>query len=80
MFAIIYSHYLGKERLTEGFWVTNSWASLFIWLRLILYLQSTEMMSFIISMLLACFSEMIAFIVLLLMGVIAFADGIASIR
>lgn len=80
LFSMIYSHVVGKEYLSSTFWIINSWASLLIWYRMIIYLQSTESMSFIISMIEQSFREMTAFTAILFMGVFAFADSIKSIR
>ena len=78
--TIMYARYLGIDNLNEAFWIISAWASLMIWSRFLLYLQSTQTMSFVISMILACATEMTAFLLLLFIGILAFADGIKSIR
>ena len=80
LFVVFDSIYLGKSDLNEGFWVANALTSLFIWMRLLSFLQSHEKLSFIISMLIASFKEMKDFLIIFFIGVLAFSDSIKSLR
>ena len=79
-FTICYSWYLGRDSLNEQFWQVNGFAAIIIWLRLLIFLQSNERMSFIVSMVMTCFKTMGAFLALLFIGVLAFANAILSVR
>ena len=78
--VFIFAHVKGKDNLNEGFWVLNGFASLFIWMRLVSYLQVNERLSFIIGMIYQCFTEMAEFLIILMIGVFAFTDGFKNIR
>ena len=63
-----------------GFWTVQTWAALFVWFRFMLYLRTVTVFSWIVRMIQECVKDMLTFLVVLLIGVIAFADAFESIE
>ena len=63
-----------------SFWTIQTWAALFVWFRFLLYLRTVTAFSWIVRMIQECVKDMLTFLVVLLIGVIAFADAFESIE
>lgn len=61
------------------FWTVQTWAALAIWFRFLLYMRTVEMFSWLIQVIIASVVDMMTFIVVLVIGIIAFADAFLSI-
>ena len=68
-----------KIEYTE-FWTVQTWAALAIWFRFLLYLRTISVFSYLIRMILACIKDMMTFLFVLIIGVMAFADAFKSIE
>lgn len=65
---------------TTQFWTIQTWAALAIWFRFLLYLRTISVFSYLIRMILACITDMMTFLFVLIIGVMAFADAFKSIE
>ena len=63
-----------------SFWAVQSWSALTIWLRFFLYLRSVPLFSWLVRMIIACIRDMLTFMVVLIIGVFAFADAFQSLE
>ena len=62
------------------FWTIQTWGALAIWFRFLLYMRTVETFSWLITLIVASVVDMVTFIVVLVIGVIAFADAFLSIE
>ena len=60
---------------STSFWTIQTWAALSIWFRFLLYLRTVSMFSWLVRMITECLIDMVTFLVVLIIGVIAFADA-----
>ena len=65
---------------TNFFWTIQSWTAIFIWFRFLLYLRTTNKYSWIIRMISECFNDMITFLLVFFIGILAFADAFLSVE
>ena len=73
-FLLIFN--IGSEDTESSkFWTVQTWLALSIWLRFLLYLRTLNMFSYMIRMIIACLQDSTTFIVVLIIGVLAFADS-----
>ena len=63
-----------------SFWTVQSWAAIVIWFRFLLYLRTLSTFSWLLRMLTECIIDMMSFLGVLIIGVIAFADAFQSIE
>ena len=68
-----------KDVLSESFWTVQTWLALMLWLRFGLYLSTVPTFSWLVRMCIACVVDMLTFLVILFIGVFAFADAFLSI-
>jgi len=69
-----------RSNTTETiFMEIQTWSALIIWFRFLLFLKSLPTFAWLIRMLLACIYDMLTFLAVLFIGVIAFADAFKSI-
>ena len=57
----------------------QTWAALFLWFRFLLKLRIINKFSWLIRMIMACIYDMLTFMIVLIIGVFAFADAFLSI-
>lgn len=62
-----------------SFWTIQTWLALMLWMRFLLYLSTVPTFSWLIRMCIACVVDMLTFLVVLFIGVFAFADAFLSI-
>ena len=62
------------------FWTVQTWAALAIWFRALLYLRTINVFNWLVTLIAASVVDMATFVVVLVIGVIAFADAILSIE
>lgn len=62
------------------FWRMQSWAALFIWFSFLLFLKSLQSFSYLVRMIQMVIIDMLPFMVIFIIGVIAFADSFQSIK
>ena len=78
---LILKNAFNTENRTEPyFWTIQTWAALAIWFRALLYLRTINSFSWLIRMITECFKDMITFLLVFFIGVIAFADAFLSIE
>ena len=68
-----------RDVTTESFWTIQTWAALFLWFRFLLKMRIISKFSWLIRMIIACIADMMTFMVVLIIGVFAFADAFLSI-
>ena len=78
-FLLIYN-ISSEDTESSKFWTVQTWLALSIWLRFLLYLRTLNMFSYMIRMIIACLQDSTTFIVVLIIGVLAFADSFKSIE
>lgn len=76
---LILSNSIWFDVESESFWTRQTWAALFLWFRFFLYMKSFQLLSWLIGMIIACIYDMASFMIVLFIGVIAFADAFLSI-
>ena len=62
------------------FWDVQTWTALLQWTRFLLFLRSVTTFSYLIRMITASIFDMATFMIVLVIGVIAFADAFLSIE
>ena len=62
-----------------SFWTVQSWAALVVWFRFLLYLRTVKRFSWLMRMITECIAGMFNFLIVLIIGVIAFTDAFESI-
>ena len=78
---LILKNAFNTENRTEAyFWTIQTWAALSIWFRALLYLRTISTFSWLIRMITECFKDMLSFLLVFFIGVIAFADAFLSIE
>lgn len=65
---------------SERFWSIQTWTALFIWFRFLLKIRIFKQFSWLIRMIIACIQDMFTFMIVLIIGVLAFADALYSIN
>ena len=64
----------------EYFWTLQAWSALTLWIRFALYLRSYSMFGWYVRMIIKTVVDMKMFLMVLFIGVLAFADAFSSIR
>lgn len=77
--AIIVYQTLSFDTKSIGFWELQTCTALLIWLRFLLFMKSIPTFSYLIRMITASIYDMAVFLLVLNVGVIAFADAFLSI-
>lgn len=77
--CICYEWYLGDEPLDEIFWELKAWAAFFIWFSFLILLRSVEFISPVINMVSHSILSAMPYLLVLFIGVNAFADAFQSI-
>ena len=62
------------------FWTVQTWAALAIWFRFLLYMRTVNMFNWLVTLIVASVVDMVTFIVVLTIGIMAFADAFLSIE
>ena len=62
------------------FWTIQTWAALAIWFRFLLYLRTVSVFNWLVTLIVASVVDMVTFIVVLIIGIMAFADAFLSIE
>ena len=73
------SLYTEESQNERSFWVMQTWVALLIYSRALLYLRTFDTFSWLIRMIIACMQDMVVFLIIFSIGVIAFADAFSSI-
>ena len=76
---LIMTNVFTEDYTSITFWTVQTWAALAIWFRALLYLRTISHFSWLIRMIVACVLSMRTFMVVLTIGIIAFADAFLSI-
>ena len=77
---LILTNVFSEDREESSFWTIQTWAALAIWFRFLLYLRTISKFSWLIRMIVYCVLDMLTFLVVFTIGVIAFADAFLSIE
>ena len=65
---------------TEAFWTIQCWSALMLWQRFLLFLRTKDNFAWYIRLILDSFYDMKYFLVVILIGVLAFASTVVSIE
>mmetsp|Transcript_35249 Transcript_35249/g.46413 ORF Transcript_35249/g.46413 Transcript_35249/m.46413 type:complete len:312 (+) Transcript_35249:484-1419(+) len=71
---------LDVDKTSDEFWELVAWTSFVTWLRFIFMLRSNEYLSPTISMIMKSFYDMGSYLVIVVLGVLAFANSFIAIR
>ena len=77
---LILTNVLHDGHTEAYFWYIQTWAALAIWFRFLLYLRTVSLFRWLIRMIVECIIDMGAFMIVYIIGVIAFADAFLSIE
>ena len=61
------------------FWRVQSWSSLFLWFSFCLFLKSFDQYSYLVRMIQEVVKDAMPFVVIFIIGVLAFADSFSSL-
>ena len=77
---LILTNVLHDGHTESYFWTIQTWAALAIWFRFLLYLRTVSLFRWLIRMIVECVIDMASFMIVYIIGVIAFADAFLSIE
>ena len=73
--------YFSSDLMSDRFWTLNTWAALFIWARMLLYLRNTtDTYGWMVRVLTETVIDIFPFLIIYFIGVFAFADAFESIE
>ena len=65
---------------TPSFWRIQTWVALAIWFRFFLFLKRVDEYAWIVRMITICIREMVVFLLIFFIGIVAFADAFRAIN
>ena len=79
---ILYNVWTPKDvgLTSTTFWTIQTWAALAIWFRFLLYMRTVQLFNWLVTLIVASVVDMVTFIVVLTIGILAFADAFLSIE
>lgn len=79
--TFLIGHQTVYQDLDHGdFWEIQTWLALFIWFRMLIKMRVIGSFSYLIRMIIGCAISMGTFMIVLIVGVFAFADAFTSIN